>query len=517
MINIKKTFIKNTENYEEKFKNKDKNKIGQFFTDWKISKFMGSLINYYHSNITILDPGAGAGILTLSCCYNLDFSIIDEIHVDLFESDKDIIPTLKKNMENLKKYLQNKDVIFTYSIFDTDFIESNKDLWNKENLLGEEQYDLVIANPPYFKIRKNSEQAKVMEDIVYGQPNIYYLFMAMSIHLTNNDGQAIFIVPRSFTNGAYFKKFRSWMLKNSYITYIHLFESRTKTFEDNNILQELVIIKFEKEMPANTIISTSNDSTFSDIKSFPIDYDSLICSKSDNKFIRIPSNKKELELLKSFSELNYDLTDFKLKFSTGRVVPFRAKELIDNSSENQTLLIEAKHLNEKIVNFKSAKNSTIELNKNTKSILNKTSNMLLIKRTSSKEDIKRLNLSIILEDKCDYNYIGIENHINYLNGSSNLDTIYGLYVLFSSSYYNDYIRITNGSTQVNATDLNNLPLPNLETIKKIGIKYKENYIDIERLVELYVFQMIKENLDESKNKRSYRYIETTGNAKTATK
>lgn len=516
MIEIKDLFIKNTKSYEEEFKHKDKNKIGQFITDWNISNFMGSLANPRDTNVKILDPGAGTGMLTLGYCYNLDFSTVNNVHVDLIENDLDIIPTLKKNMEILEIYLKNKNIVFTYSILELDFIESNKENWNKEELLREEQYDIVIANPPYFKIRKNNASAEIMEDIVYGQPNIYYLFMAMSIHLLRNSGEAIFIIPRSFTNGVYFKKFRIWLLNNSYITYIHLFESRTKTFKENNILQELVIIRLEKKFVEDTVISTSDDSTFADIKTFSINYNSLICSKNDNKFIRIPSTEKEIEILKLFAKLKNSLLDFKLKFSTGKVVPFRAKKLINNSNKNQTVLIKAKNLDGDILDFNSLKSPTIEVSDKTKNILNETSNILLIKRTSSKEDTKRLNLSIILEEECDHNYIGIENHINYLNGSSDLNIIYGLYALFSSSYYDNYIRITSGSTQINATDLNNLPLPELKTIKKIGNEYRKNNKNFDYLAEKYVFEISKEDLNETKNKRSYRYTEPIGFTKTAT-
>lgn len=493
MEDIKDLFVENTEHYEQEFKHKDKNKIGQFFTNWKISNFMGSLIKSDKSNLRILDPGAGTGILTLACCHNLDISIVKNVHVDLFESDLDVLSILDKNMKSLKIYLEKKDVTFTYSILNNDFILFNKELWDKKVLLKEEQYDIVISNPPYIQIKKNSVHAQCMQDIVYGKPNMYYLFMALSIHLTSNDGQAIVIVPRSFTNGVYFKKFRTWMLENSYITYIHLFESRTKLFKKNNVLQELVVLKFQKKIVKDIVISTSTDYTFSDTEKFSMDYSNLVSSKNDNKFIRIPLNKNELKLLKQFSNFNYNVTNFGLKFSTGKVVPFRAKELINNFNKDHTLLVEAKHLNEKPINFRAENFSTIEISKKSKNVLNKISNILLIKRTSSKESNRRLNLSIVLEDNCTYSYIGIENHINYLNGTSDLNIIYGIYVLLNSSYYDNYIRITNGSTQINATDLNNLPLPNIKIIKIIGNEYKKKYIQFDKteyfetLVEKYIF------------------------------
>ncbi len=46
--------------------------------------------------------------------------------------------------------------------------------------------------------------------------------------------------------------------------------------------------------------------------------------------------------------------------------------------------------------------------------------------------------------------------------------VYGLYVLFNSTLYDCYYRILNGSTQVNSTEINSMPVPPLESIEQMG-------------------------------------------------
>ena len=46
--------------------------------------------------------------------------------------------------------------------------------------------------------------------------------------------------------------------------------------------------------------------------------------------------------------------------------------------------------------------------------------------------------------------------------------VYGLYVLFNSTLYDEYYRILNGSTQVNSTEINAMPIPNIESIQEMG-------------------------------------------------
>ena len=48
--------------------------------------------------------------------------------------------------------------------------------------------------------------------------------------------------------------------------------------------------------------------------------------------------------------------------------------------------------------------------------------------------------------------------------------VYGLYVLFNSTLYDEYYRILNDSTQVNSTEVNSMPVPDIESIQEMGKK-----------------------------------------------
>ena len=70
--------------------------------------------------------------------------------------------------------------------------------------------------------------------------------------------------------------------------------------------------------------------------------------------------------------------------------------------------------------------------------------------------------------------IGTQNKINYvdsMDGSDmDLPTTYGVYALLNSTLFDTYYRILNGSTQVNSTEINSIPVPPMETIREIGRK-----------------------------------------------
>lgn len=102
---------------------------------------------------------------------------------------------------------------------------------------------------------------------------------------------------------------------------------------------------------------------------------------------------------------------------------------------------------------------------------------LFIKRLTSKEENRRLQPAIYLKDDIDSHYISTDNKLNFIERinkeSLSRDVLYGLYVIFSSSYYDEYYRILNGSTQVNATEINDMPIPNIDGLEQLGRQFKK--------------------------------------------
>ena len=78
--------------------------------------------------------------------------------------------------------------------------------------------------------------------VVHGQPNIYALFMAVSSVLLREHGDFIFITPRSFTSGPYFRRFRQVFFDMIRLTEVHVFGSRRDAFSRDEVLQENVIV-----------------------------------------------------------------------------------------------------------------------------------------------------------------------------------------------------------------------------------------------------------------------------------
>jgi adenine-specific DNA-methyltransferase len=68
-------------------------------------------------------------------------------------------------------------------------------------------------------------------------------------------------------------------------------------------------------------------------------------------------------------------------------------------------------------------------------------------------------------------WIALENHLNYIHrpgGHLTEEEAWGLSILYNSSILDSYFRAINGNTQVSATELRAMPLPDQETIATLG-------------------------------------------------
>ena len=466
-----------TQEYLQTVSKATRKTIGQFFTPVSIADYMGKMQSYQNNAVYVLDPGAGSGILSAALIDNLISKGVKHIEVDLYENNQEIIPLLESNFRYILNQLQTEGVALKYHIINKNFIEENHFEWT--GLLPSKRYDIVISNPPYKKIGKSAVEASVMSDIVYGQPNLYFLFMAMGAKLLKKGGEFIYIVPRSFSSGLYFSKFRKWFFSEMRITNLHLFTSREAVGgTHDNVLQETIILKAVKtdEQTPSIIISESVDEFCAKaINSYTVNYDTCV-SDNDHAFLYIPTSEQDAMILDFVNSWNANLPSLGFKMKTGLLVDFRERDWLEQTPNSNTVpLLWAYNFHGQKVRFPvevPGKPQYLKDEPSTKRLQMNKGNYVLLKRFTSKEEKRRLQCVLLFEDDfSDYRSISTENHLNFItkeNGRMLQEEMYGLYVLLNSSYLDRYFRILNGSTQVNATEINSIPFPSIGIIKEIG-------------------------------------------------
>lgn len=484
--------------YAGKSHRERKRKFGQYMTPLKVADFMASCFPNLPAEIDLLDPGAGTGILTCAFCERLAYSRRSfRINLTAYELDKDIIHLLDQSLSYLKEWLFQRGIDLSFIIKNEDFILSNQQncyttssLFSIDSLSG--MFDCIICNPPYFKVSRSDPRAKAVEDFVYGQPNIYALFLGMAANLLKKNGEMVVITPRSFTSGPYFGKFRRKFFSMVTPTSIHLFDSRKDAFNHEGILQENVIMSVRKDCPTQkdsceVQISCSRGANDLDNNSeFSLPLQKILNFEDQERVLGIPTSDKEIMVLNLVKSWVDNFGTLGIDISTGPVVAFRATNFIcyeGDLTKNHVPLLWMNHVKPMSCTWPISsckKQQYIVDAPETSNLLASNENYILVRRFSSKEQARRLMAAPYIANNMDIEVIGLENHLNYIyrpKGELTVLESYGLAAILNCETIDIFFRIFNGNTQVSATELRNLPLPPCEVINLIGEYTKDKKWD----------------------------------------
>jgi len=458
---------------------------GQFFTPPEVCRFMASLLSLKSpGTFRLLDPGAGTGSLTAAVCdCFLNFRSSRHIEVHLFENDPEVLPFLRKTMKRCAEKLSEHGHSMTYEIHAKDFILDGAaaffgppSLFNDWPVLGE--FDGAIMNPPYFKVSKASPCARVMEEVVHGQPNIYAFFLAGAAQMLRPGGQLVAITPRSFCNGLYFRGFRHWFFEKIALDHIHSFESRTETFRD--VLQESLVTASHRlgKPSANVTVSTSNGLNINTAKCATLPTAMVIDNSCGHANIRIPASREDQAVAEVVESWPHRFPELGLRISTGPVVMFRATDFLlsqANGKGTAPLLsvfnVKPFRIEWPVIHKKHP--TAFKICRDSQRLLLPTRNYVLLRRFSAKEERRRLTASCLIASEALPPFIALENHLNYVYHAERElkpDEVYGLAALFNSNLLDRYFRTISGNTQVNATEIRSMKLPPLPTVAGIGQK-----------------------------------------------
>lgn len=429
-------------------------------------------------------------MLTCAVCERLA-SLVNppsEVSIDAYEADAALAEVLESVLRLTKKRLAIAGIGFHFNVHADDFIianatglEPSSDLFRRHG----ERFDLAISNPPYFKLSKSDPRARAADVVVHGQPNIYALFMAVSASMLAPGGEMIFITPRSFTSGPYFRCFREWLFERVRPEAVHVFESRRQAFDRDGVLQENIILKgrcdegwASRTNEAHLRISSSVGSAdlgLNEARNVPLT--AVLDLTSAEKVLRVPSSRSHDDVTRLLKASRGSLKKYALGISTGRVVAFRASHFLAMEGripETHAPLLWMQNVHPMQLRWpvrSRNKEQFISVTERSISLLVPDNTYVLLRRFSAKEEARRLVAAPLIKGVLGSPFIGLENHLNYIHrpgGSLSLDEAWGLAALLNSSFFDMYFRSMSGNTQVSATEMSSIPLPPLEMIAEIG-------------------------------------------------
>jgi adenine-specific DNA-methyltransferase len=466
---------KNRQQISKNTEAKKKSQLGQFLTPQRIAVFMASLFSDKGDHCRLLDAGAGIGSLSAAFLERWDSGNLPFNSVDLvaFEIDPALHPHL---WQTFRQYSFRDNL--RVQIRGDDFIHASVG-----SLTGDlfshsiPQYTHAILNPPYKKLNSFSAHRLALRRVGIETVNLYSAFVALAIAQMVPGGQIVAIIPRSFCNGPYYRPFRDLILERAAIRYIHLFESRSKAFKDDDVLQENIIILLEcGGRQGSVTVSTSSDDTFADLVQHEHPFERIVLPDDPERFIHVPTSPEQ-NAIELSPAIRYTLADLGIKVSTGPVVDFRLRGHLRNMPEPGTVpLLYPGHFISQAATWPiegMRKPNAILCNAGTEKWLYPTGFYCVVRRFSSKEEKRRIVASVVDPRTFgDAPMLGFENHLNVFHDDKcglPEPLARGLAVFLNTTAVDEYFRRFNGHTQVNATDLRLMKYPSRDTLIQLGM------------------------------------------------
>jgi len=476
--------------------------MGQFLTPSSIATFMAGMFECDKSTVRILDPGAGAG----SLCAALVLTLCEgprrpaSIIVTAYEIDPVLVGYLRQTQDRCRRACTSAGISFQARLIDQDFLEAGaKGLAGDLFGTGEqERFDCAILNPPYRKIHTESKERSILRSLGLETTNLYSGFVAVAARLLIPHGEMVAITPRSFCNGPYFEPFRQYFLRDMRFRRVHVFDARDKAFGDDKVLQENVIFYAVKNTEANPeVIVSASAEPGADLRSRTIRHEELIHPRDRHAVIHVVPEKEGKTTRDQISSLGGTLTGLELTVSTGRVVDFRARDLLRaQPGKNTVPLIYPCHFKHGYVewpNGRTRKPNALALGPRAEELVVPQGHYVLTKRFSSKEERRRIVAAVYDPTRVTAAQVAFENHLNYFHerGSGLPATLAkGLAAYLNSSLVDAYFRQFSGHTQVNASDLRSLPYPTRSALIALGRHIAAEFpgqVELDHLVDEVLF------------------------------
>lgn len=450
--------------------------VGQFFTPPSVARFIAGLVKEAPSRVRVLDPGAGAGILTAALCEELTRQGVREIVAHAYETDDAALAELDVTLASCRSTLEAEGRLLESHVHARDFVLEGP--LAERGLFGSDEslFDVVIMNPPYQKIARDSRYAHPA-GIPESHPNLYALFMSIAARVLRPGGQMLAIVPRSFANGPYFAAFRKSLFSEMAIERVHVFNSRRTAFADAGVLQENVIVRAVKGGKVSGRVQvSSSDGPDADVTLRSLPRRMVLPGPGSASILRLPTTDQEVEVLKLVDQWPVLFSDLPLRISTGPVVAFRAREYLapPELARGRVPLYTVQSVRRFATawpgpSIRKARSFTI--GDGSRRLLVGAMNMVLLRRFSAKEEATRLTASPLYGRESSGEGFAIENHVNYvvhtLRELKEVE-VEGLVALFNSKLLDIYFRSTSGNTQVNASDIRAMPFPAMDAIAAVG-------------------------------------------------
>ena len=466
-------------------KSKSENiRLGRLFTKKNTAALMAQMIRLDPSKgaYTVLDPGAGTGILSAAVVEYICKMApqCKQIFLTCYENDPVFLPMLEDNLERIRKKCRHDyDVRLFVTVYAENYLTDVKNHYTVTFFdTVEDRFDIIICNPPKDLIEKGSAEAEAAGGVTMLKVSAAFLFAKVAAAHLEPGGQLVAVLPTTVASASSLTAIRRELAETLKLRRIHLFIGRHKNAKRAVPLKKDVIICYENAADkADIIITTSTDdgSAAKTTALPPLSYD-FVVDKNDGSLM-LPKSVEETKIVKYIGAFPENLGTLGLKMHTGLIVDSKCKRILfDEEISGAIPLIKLGAIRGAGVSFPAPGVKKQFLMPISPALFQKNKNLILIKRVPAKSDERFLNAALYFAAQRPANqYISTHNKLNFIDTADPKEEIcarlaFGLFALLNSTIYDRYLSIVSKSKQINSKEMNALPLPPRNLIDTMGMR-----------------------------------------------
>ena len=226
--------VRNTAKLVRAKSKSDNVRLGRFFTKRETARLMANMImlDEEKSAYTVLDPGAGTGILSAAVVEEICHRVpkCKRIFLTCYETNPDFLPVLLDNLERIRRKARHDfDVKLYVTVYDENYITDSRNHYTVTLFdTIEEKFDIIICNPPSELIDKSSDEAERAGGVTQVKTDASLLFAKMAARHLEDDGKLVIMLPTTVASASAQRDFRREMAAALSVEKIHLFIGKSK-------------------------------------------------------------------------------------------------------------------------------------------------------------------------------------------------------------------------------------------------------------------------------------------------
>ncbi|PKQ27611.1 MAG: hypothetical protein CVT63_07065 [Candidatus Anoxymicrobium japonicum] len=336
--------------------------------------------------------------------------------------------------------------------------------------------DYVITNPPFAKIPIDRIVSRLdYEDVIYGQPNLYQLFLWWSVRATKPGGRIAVVVPQSFRSGLYFRKLRQRLNDDCSLLSITQFTDREGVFDGVDSSLMIVVLErkgeqYNRAVNSPVLTRVSRDGRDLDnLAPVLIPQRRIVHSTSQGPVWIISNNVMDYDIVDKVYAKSMPLGKLQDIFSihNGGFVWNQHKPLLTGdwypgtapllSTQNVSFMEFTFPVDYLVKNGRQFTMASPEVRARCKKRI-----CLLVKRTTPKKHGRRVIAALVTDEFAEqYHEYFIENHLNSVSITETASAVLllGLTGWFNSRLLNFVFQMMNGNSHISTHEMEILPVP----------------------------------------------------------